>query len=359
MKIAVVAVTIKGLKLAERTAALLSETGEHKTVLYVPGKFSLLRIEGERQPYRKPLRELFRELFKEYEGIICIMALGIVMRLSAPHLRDKTVDPAVVVVDELGQNVISALSGHLGGANRLTVQLAGLLEANPVITTATDVNGLPAVEMLAVENGWTVEPFELVKKINSDLVNDKKIFMYTEYPLNIELPEQIELREFARYSPGRREDGRVILITNRSSKNFPHGTMFLRPANLFIGIGCRRDVSDEEVREAINAALEETGRALSSVRSIASIDIKSNEQGLLDAAEELKLPVEFLSREQIVEVLDRRQDLSYSEMVKDRIGVGGVCEPAAILSAGETSVLIMPKTRYGRVTVAIAEGGWQ
>ncbi|HWI55559.1 MAG TPA: cobalamin biosynthesis central domain-containing protein, partial [Desulfobacteria bacterium] len=235
MKIAVVAVTINGIRLAERTAALLLKTGEHKTVLYLPGKFSLLRIEGERKPYRKPLRELFGELFEEYEGIVCIMALGIVMRLAAPYLRGKTVDPAVVVMDELGRNVISALSGHLGGANRLTVQLAGLLDSNPVITTATDVNGLPAIEMLAGENGWTIEPFELVKKINSDLVNDKKIFMYTEYPLDIELPEQIELRDFAVYSPARREDGRVILVTNRSARSFPPGTMFLRPANLFIG----------------------------------------------------------------------------------------------------------------------------
>lgn len=360
MKIAVVAVTRQGIRLAERTASALSGTGQHHTVLYLPGKFSLLRIEGERKPYRKPLKDLFGELFAEYEGIVCIMALGIVVRLIAPYLKDKTTDPAIVVMDELGQNVISALSGHLGGANRLTNEIAGLLGNNPVITTATDVQGLPALEMLAEENGWEVEPFEQVKKINAALVNGQKVIIYSEKPLDMDLPEPMEVREFARYSPARKEDGRVILVTNRSARSFPPGTIFLRPKNLCIGIGCRRGVSKAEVKDAVLAALEEAGRSLSSVRGFTSVDIKSNEQGLLDAAEDMNVPVEFFSPETLAVILEKRGDeLSFSQMVYDRIGVGGVCEPSAILGLGETAALIIPKTRYGKVTVAIAEDDWQ
>lgn len=359
MKIAVVAATKQGAKLAERVAASLRETGEHETVLMLPGKFSLLRIEGQRMPYRRPLREVFGELFSEYQGIVCVMALGIVVRLIAPYLQGKTKDPAVVVTDELGENVISVLSGHWGGANALTAQLAEGLGANPVITTATDVNGLPAIEMLAKEHGWLIEPLELVKKINFAIVNGEKVTIYSEAPLDLEPTEHIEVKDFAQYSPSRKENGRVVLVTNRSLDSFPAGTLCLRPQNLCIGIGCRRGVGSLEVQEAVKTALAEAGRAIASVRSLASADVKNDEQGLLAAAEAMNLPVEFFTRQALGAVLNERSsELVFSELVDEKIGVGGVCEPAAILGAGEASRLIMPKTKYGKVTIAIAEGDW-
>ncbi|MHB9093977.1 MAG: cobalt-precorrin 5A hydrolase [Eubacteriales bacterium] len=360
MKIAVVAATKKGIKLAERIAAVLAESGNQETVLYLPGKFSLLQIEGQRHPYRKPLRELFQELFSQYQGIVCIMALGIVVRLIAPHLKGKTSDPAIVAADELGQNVISVLSGHWGGANALTIQIANGLGANPVITTATDVNRLPAIEMLAQERGWLVEPFELVKNVNAAIVNGDEVLVYSEVPLDMESTGNLKVRDFAEYAPSRGEEGRVVLVTNRTAGSFPLGTLFLRPQNLCIGVGCRRGVTVQEVKDAITKALEESGRAQAAVRSLASIDIKSDEQGLLDAAGELNLPVEFFTRQAIRLILKERGNyFGFSELVDDKIGVGGVCEPAAILGAGETSGLIMPKTKYKKVTVAIAEADWQ
>lgn len=359
MKIAIIAATKKGVKLAERAAAMLAETGEHEPVLFLPGKFSLLRIEGKRLPYRKPLREVFGDLFGNYQGIVCVMALGIVVRLMAPHLQGKSKDPAVVVTDEMGQNVISVLSGHWGGANALAVQLADGLGANPVITTATDVNGFPAIEMLAKEHGWGLEPFELVKKVNSSIVNGEKVVIYSETELDIEPVEHIEVKDFAQYLPSRRENGRVVLVTNRAADRFPPGTLYLRPQNLCIGIGCRRGVESRDVQEAVKTALVEAGRAASAVKSLASIDIKSDEQGLLAAADDLNLAVEFFERQALEAVLAARSsELDFSEFVDDKIGVGGVCEPAAILGAGEASRLILPKTKYGKVTVAIAEGDW-
>lgn len=360
MKIAIVAATKQGIRIAERVAAVLAENGNNDTVLYLPGKFSLLQIDGQRQPYRKPLRKLVAEIFPEYQGIVCVMALGIVVRLIAPCLKDKTRDPAVVVTDELGKNVISVLSGHLGGANALAVYLANGLGANPVITTATDVHGLPAIEMLAQEHGWLIEPFEVVRKVNAAIVNGEKVIIYSEAGLNLPEADNIELKDFAQYSPTRREEGRVVLITNRDSRNFPPGTLCLRPQNISIGIGCRRGVSAKDIRQAITEALAETGRALLSVRSLTSIDIKSDEQGLLEAAEELNMAVKFFAKMAILAVLkERGSELGFSELVDEKIGVGGVCEPAAILGAGEASKLIMSKTKYGKVTIAIAEGDWQ
>lgn len=345
MKIAVVAATKKGARLAEQVVARLAETGEHEVVLC--------------HPNHRPLREVFGELFGEYQGIVCVMALGIVVRLIAPHLQGKTKDPAVVVTDELGKNVISVLSGHWGGANALTVQLAQGLGANPVITTATDVNGLPAIEMLAKEHGWVIEPFELVKKVNSAIVNGEKVVIYSEAPMDLEPTEHIEVKDFAQFSASYKEKARVVLVTNRALDSVPSGNLYLRPQNLCIGIGCRRGVGSVEVQEAVKTALARAGRAISSVRSLASVDIKSDEQGLLAAAAELNLSVEFFARQALGAVLDKRSsELVSSEFVDDKIGVGGVCEPAAILGAGETSRLIMPKTKYGKVTIAIAEGDW-
>jgi cobalt-precorrin 5A hydrolase len=389
LKIAVVAVTKQGTALAEKTAARLSDSGAHETVFYVPGKFSLPEkyslpgtkdISGRRQIYTKPLKEVLGDLFDEYEGIVCIMALGIVVRLIAPYVRDKISDPAVVVMDELGQNVISVLSGHWGGANALAVQIADSLGARPVITTATDVNGLPAIEMVAREYDLTIEPFDLVKKVNSAIVNRQKVTIYSEIPIDlpietpIEIPSDIPMempvetgpsgnitvRDFAEYSPSCRDEHMVVLVTDRTARSFPKGILFLRPQSLCIGVGCRKGVSCEEVKGAVLTALEESGRALGSVRSLASIDIKSGEQGLLDAAGEFNLPVEFFGRQALLGIRKQREDeLSFSEFVNSKIGVGGVCEPAAILGAGETSRLILPKRKYGRVTVAIAGESWQ
>lgn len=359
MKIAVVAATRQGVVQAEQIAARLNETGHHETVMFLPEKFLPLSFQGQCRPYSAPLKEVLRDLFGEYQGIVCVMALGIVVRLIAPHLQGKTKDPAVVVTDELGQNVISVLSGHWGGANALTLLLAKGLGANPVITTATDVHGLPAIEMLAKEHGWLIEPFELVKRVNSAIVNGEKVVVFSEIPLAMESAEHIEVKDLSQYSPTRPGDGRIVMVTNRMSDSFPPDTLYLRPRNLCIGIGCRRGVGSGEVRAAINNALTEARRVISAVRTMASVDIKSDEQGLLAAAEELNLPVRFFARQALGAVLAERSEMGFSEFVDDKIGVGGVCEPAAILGAGENSRLILPKTKYGKITVAIAEGDWQ
>lgn len=120
MKVAIIAIAEEGKKTAQELATSFKEGR-----IYFPSR-----------PHA--LRSMVEEIFHEYDGLIFVMALGIVIRMIAPYLTDKHTDPAVVVVDEGRRFAISALSGHEGGANRLAIQVASILGAEPVITTATE-----------------------------------------------------------------------------------------------------------------------------------------------------------------------------------------------------------------------------
>lgn len=361
MKIAVVGLTGKGVRLGEKIALSLLGIG-HETVIFSPPELIIPEGKDKYLPINTTLKDTFNVLFREFEGIVCVMALGIVVRLISPLINSKLTDPAVVVVDELGRNVISALSGHWGGANELTGQIAGFLGANPVITTATDVNGLPAIDVIARENGLMPEPFDLVKKFNSDIVNGRTVHIFTEIPLEISPFEKVivhEINELKELTNIKNFKGRLIAVTNSILKNDGIEILYLRPENVYAGIGCRKGVSAQEITEAIANACKDAGISPLSLNSIASIELKKNEAGLLEAARELNLPVKFFKTEEIGQILADMSDiLSFSKNVQDRIGVGGVCEPAALLSVGENARLILPKTIYGRVTVALAGASW-
>jgi cobalt-precorrin 5A hydrolase len=179
MKIAIVAITRHGVTLAGRLVAALP--GAH---LFVPEKF---QAEAERIApgavcsYVGPVGAQIPALFAAFEGLIAIVSVGAVVRLIAPHLRDKTSDPAVVVVDEAGKFAIPVLSGHLGGANALAVRLATALGAIPVLTTASDVRQTLAVDLLGRELGWTVDvPHETLVRASAAVVNDEPVALVQE-----------------------------------------------------------------------------------------------------------------------------------------------------------------------------------
>ncbi|TLN26039.1 cobalamin biosynthesis protein CbiG [bacterium] len=353
MKAAVVAVTRQGAQLAEKAAEVLGAGGKEVT-LYVPGKFTLLKVPERRIPYRKPLKELMGEIFPQYDAIICIMALGIVVRLIGPHLKDKRTDPAVLVLDEGGQHVISVLSGHWGGANTMTEELAAGLQAAPVITTATDVHHLPAIEMLAKERRWQVEPFAHVRRINAALVNGDRIYIFTDRPLNAGLPENVTEKKLADYNKYEFLDGEVVFVTNRLVDGAPEQALYLRPGSLVVGIGCRRGTPGEAIKGAMTRVLSEAGLKTDDVRLMASVDIKEDEPGLLEAATDWQLPVRFYTVDELAAAMEENNKMTTSEFVEQQIGVGGVCEPAAILGAGKKAKLIIPKQVMNGVTVAVA-----
>ncbi|RJQ29442.1 MAG: cobalamin biosynthesis protein CbiG [Peptococcaceae bacterium] len=356
-KIAVVAITAPGSLLGERVAAGLAGIPDTAATLFVPARFADRHRTA--RPFDCPLPDLCRVLFQDYRGLVMIMALGIVFRLLAPLLNDKRTDPAVVVLDEKGQFVISVLSGHLGGANDLARYLAGYLGTRAVITTATDVHGLPAFDVLARQYNLAMEPFAAVRELNAALVNGEPVAIFTNICLEVPRSANLTVRPLAAFESGADTGGWTVLVTGKLIKGVKPGTLFLRPRNLVVGIGCRRGVTGREIQDAVKQALEMADRSFAGVRLLATVDFRLNEPGLIGMAEEWGIPLTGFSREEIEAVFkNRASKLSYSDFVFQKIGVGGVCEPAALLAAPGAG-LILPKTKLGGVTVAVAEESWQ
>ena len=356
MKIAVIALTRQGAVQAGRVAAGLSGLSGAEVDVILPQKFAG-HLPGA-IPYSGKLAAQLGRAFGEYNAVVAIMALGIVFRLLAPHIRDKRQDPAVVVMDEGGRFAISALSGHLGGANDLARYLEKTLDTTAVITTATDVHGLAAVDVLARVYGFVMEPFALVREVNAAIVNGDLVTLYTDLTLEPRLTRGIAVFPLSLYHPGERENGRVVLVTDNLMADAQPGALFLRPKNLIAGIGCRSGASPGKVRDALLEALKAAGKSAASLCRLATVDLRASEPGLLETAAEWKIPLLSFTRDEIKAAFDRFQGkLSFSPFVFKQIGVGGVCEPVALLAA-PGSDLILPKMKQNGVTVALAAAGW-
>jgi len=279
--------------------------------------------------------------FNRYEGHVFIMATGIVVRSVAHLLRHKTEDPAVVVMDECGHHAISLLSGHLGGANALAQRIGEGIGARPVITTATDLQNVPAIDLLAQERNLAIENPEAIRHVSMALLEGRSISLNDPLGrLAGALPAKY-LRSDAGTGPGIWiDDIRVDL---------PAEILILRPASLFIG-GCNRNTPASEIRDLMNRVLDDRHLAPASIAGLASIDLKADEEGLLELAESLAQPLVFFSRDQLATVKDVP---SPSTMVEKHVGVKSVCEAAAILASGNGQ-LIAPKQTTPNVTIAIA-----
>lgn len=351
MKTAIVCITQHGYHQGQRVKQVLLR--ENETVhLFVPAhKFA---DRGETILFDN-LAGAVQLIFSQYRRVVFIMALGIVVRLIAKHIHDKTTDPAVVVIDEAGQHVISVLSGHLGGANNLARIIAASIGARAVITTATDVHGLPAVDDLAREMNLAIDPVSAVRKVNSAIINGETIHIYTNRPLPIESNACIKICQPEDYPLQLNHASYHVLITNRLITNSTGNVMFLRPRNLVAGIGCRSGINKNDILEAIQEALARCGRSALSLRALATIERKSSEPGLVGAAMELNLPVLCFSEQEINNFfLTTNMQLNRSAFVQKSVGVPAVCEPAALLATREGE-LILPKQNYPGITVAIAE----
>lgn len=297
------------------------------------------------------LSNLVGDLFSKYQGIIFIMALGIVVRKIAPYIKDKRQDPAIVVLDEKGESVISVLSGHLGGANQLTRELAKVLESRPVITTATDIHHKLALDLLAQKLNCELKPFKNLKRVSGAVVNEQRVNIFSQYSLPIEETEQIKVYPLEAYFQKKLGEA-AVLVTNKllpAPVNKPY--VFLIPRNVAIGIGCRRGVDKEKILEAVRLALEQAGLDKASIACLASINLKNDEIGLLQAGKQLGLEIKFFTKEEIEQM---EGEYASSQFVKAKIGVNGVCEQTALLAL-KNPQLILPKTvLVPGVTVAIA-----
>lgn len=284
------------------------------------------------------------------KALFFIGAAGIAVRMIAPHVKDKFTDSPVLVMDEKGSYVIPLLSGHVGGAVEIAKEIAEKINAQAVLTTATDVEQKFAVDVFAKSNGLVLTDRKKAKEISAVVLDGNKIGLYSVFPVEGNFPEELKLcetEEFLRNYPY------GIRIAGRSGERREEETILdLPPKNLVLGIGCRKGISEEEIQSAVNEAKKILGFTEKEVIEIDSIDLKKEEEGLLSYAAKWKLPFYTFSAEELGKV---KCVSSHSEFVRKVTGVDNVCERAAILAAGEDGRLLMPKQCMNRVTIAVAE----
>ena len=290
---------------------------------------------------------VFAGKWPDAENIICIMATGIVVRAMASLLENKKTDPAVVVLDEKGKYAVSIVGGHLGGANALAQEIADYLGAYAVITTASDVQGKIALDLWAQEKNLYIEDFEKLKKLSTRIVNGKKIRVCSDCPCGEDrMPDEFIMVKS--------KDESDIIISHRLLEST---ALFLRPGNLFVGIGCNRGTSSEEIEGMTRSVFEKERLSFYSIRSIATIDLKKDEQGLIDFAGANNINIDFFSKDYLNNAALKHK-IEESEAVKAATGAVAVAEPAAALSAKKISeryTIIKPKEKRGNVTLAIAK----
>ncbi|MHC1791324.1 cobalt-precorrin 5A hydrolase [Solidesulfovibrio sp.] len=336
--IALYAVTAKGLDLGRSLARSL------------PARLhGLARLAGPDATPFTSLSGLVAETFARYRAHIFISACGIAVRAIAPHLRDKATDPAVVCLDDAGHFAVSLLAGHLGGANDLARQVAGLTGAVAVVTTATDAAEAPAIELLARDLGLGVDNPVATRRVNAALAAGESVAVFD--PLGLFTPGDGQAARHFTWVAGPDQvppDAPLVLVDWRTGPQTPT-RLFLRPRVLAAGVGCRRGAPAGDIVALVTRVCAERGLALASLSALASIEAKRDEAGLLEAARTLGLDLIFYRPDQLAGVSVPHP----SAMVAKHMGVESVCEAAAILASGGGR-LVAPKTRSTVSTTAIA-----
>lgn len=299
-------------------------------------------------------------VFHRYGGHVFIMSTGIVVRMIAPLIRHKTEDPAVVVMDELGAHAVSLLSGHLGRANRLARLVGEWTGAEPVITTATDLNQAPAIDLIAQEQGLFIETPSAVKDIGMAFLTGRKVRLHDPFDLvrpclpdesttaweddhgGNRIPKKDSSAGWTENAPG--------IFVDDIRVDPPPNVLVLRPLSLMAGMGCNRNTEMAEMKALLLDTLTEFDLSPRCLKGIASVDIKGDEPGLAALSADLGLPLVFFDREALRTVTAVETP---SAMVKKHIGVNSVCEAAAILGA-DNGKLIVPKRKTRNATVAVA-----
>lgn len=348
--LAIVVLSARGYALAERIAAAHRL---RRVAVYAPARL------GTGIPYRS-LRECVAALFPRVEALVFVGAVGVAVRLVAPYLQDKFTDPPVVVVDEAGRFVVSLLGGHYG-ANALAEEVAAALGACPVITTASDCLGRPAVDLFAARFNLALEPRTNLARVAQALLDGEKVaLLWDEAVPSVDYhwpPEVAVLR----WRPGARLPAGFaawLLVTEREVAPPPGPYLFLRPRRYVVGVGCRRGTEAAAIQRAITVVLGEAGLPLLGLRELATVELKQDEVGLKMAADALGVPVRFVPLGELKRVRAALGPdvVSESKRVKEKIGVGNVCELAALAAGAER--LVVRKTIFPRVTVAVGVAPW-
>ena len=344
-KVSVLAITKNGINIGEKLKELFPNWD-----IFVPSKLS-----NENKSitwYSEPTSDKIIELFKNSNALICLFSLGAVIRLIAPHLKDKKTDPAVIVIDDKMTFVISVLSGHIGGANELTQEISEKLNALPVITTAADVNKTIVVDLVGRQFGWKIDDETTVTKISAHMVNSEPIGVfqqtgntkwYKELPKNVTIYDNLEELK--------KSNSKAHLIISDAiiDDELAQESVIYRPQSLVIGIGLHWDTTKDTIREGIEDCLGKFNLSSKCIAKLVSIKKPEDVQGLIDLGREMEIPVEYVDREELAEIITPNP----SSTVKAFEGTASVSEAAAIkVSNGK---LIVEKQKFPpNLTIAIA-----
>ena len=343
-KISVLAITKNGINIGKNLKEFFPDWD-----IFAPAKLS-----NENKGitwYSDPTSEKIVELFKSNNALICLFSLGAVIRLIAPHLKDKKTDPAVIVIDDKVNFVISVLSGHIGGANKLTKEIANKLGAIPIITTAADVNRTIAVDLVGREFNWKIDDDSTVTKISAYMVNDEPIGVFQdtgERKWYKKLPSNVSI--YSNMDELKKSNSKAyLIISDKIIDGISKESVIYRPPSLVIGIGLHWDTTKETIREGIEKCLEKFSLSSKSIAKLVSIKKPQDVQGLIELGEEMRIPVEYVNREELAKVPTPNP----SDTVKTFEGTASVSEAAAIkISGGE---LIVEKQKFPpNLTIAIA-----
>jgi len=360
--IAVVAITGRGIETALKIKDAVNNTGL-SCIVYAPKKY----VQNGVIPLNKKIDEFVKDTYHEVDALVAVMATGITIRAVAPYLESKLTDPAVIGVDAAGKFVISLLAGHYGGANELARIIADGIGGTAVITTASDATGKQSVDELARILHLTIQNPESLVAVNSAIVNGDHlvVLLIGEVEISTNLIGYYEVKKAENASQAleiiNNYDAAILISAEPLTPQLLRIDKFVKPFTILktkrvvVGLGARKDSSADSIVEAVDTSLERVHLSLASVNRFATVDIKSDSPAMLKAAEQLGKPLEFLSVDALRSL--NHKDLSPdSKMVQEKIGVGGVCERAALIVAGKNSKLILKKTKLNGVTVAVAEG---
>lgn len=276
--------------------------------------------------------------FATHDDLVFIGSSGIAVRAIAPYIVSKTGDPAVVVIDEQGRFAIPLLSGHIGQANRLARQLAALIGATPVVTTATDGRGLFAVDDWATRQGLRVANPGRIKAVSARLLAGQQIRLASDFPIAGPLPPGVVYAS----------EGWDVIVSCRASGTGDEA-LHLVPPVVTAGIGCRKGISADAIETAFQGALADAGYHRLSVAAVASIDLKAGEPGLAEFCARHGLLFHTFTADALRGVAG---DFTASPFVTAVTGVDNVCERAAVLGSG--GALVARKWAGGGCTVALA-----
>jgi len=352
-KTAVIAITKHGIEIARRIKENIQEVK-----IYVPAKYNVSTSENASDItwFTEQTTQLLTNLFKSNDALICIFSLGAVIRLIAPLLVDKRSDPAVLVIDDKANFVISALSGHLGGANALTRLVASFFpNSQPIITTAADVNETIAVDLIGREFGWRIENPENVTRVSAFMVNEEKIALYQQageknWLPTASLPKNVIVVKD--HNEIRSPEFKAALIISDLLIIDPvilEKSVIFRPKSLVVGLGLHWDTRKDDIELGIQTVMKDKGLSFMSIRNISSINREKKIRGLQEFSDHHGIPVETYDKDRLAAVAAPNP----SHIVQKFEGTASVSEASSILSSkGE---IIVPKQKFPpNLTVAIS-----